>query len=164
MNKNLLILVIFAGILFEYQFIYSPNIRKIKNLNNLLTKKEKEYQEFLFLCEEYKKREIGEAKRENFKTVSKNFSFFSYLNDLIEKINLKSNMGEIKILPKENKNDFIIEKLKISINLISIEQLVSFLNSIEKTEGVYITQLEMQRNKEKPSLLDIEIVIMCLKK
>ncbi|MCM8803939.1 MAG: hypothetical protein NC833_01630 [Candidatus Omnitrophica bacterium] len=162
MDRKILIFIILFIFIFELQYIYLPNSKKVKNLNNLITKKENEYNEFLKLCERYKK--MGEKKESsNFKIASQNFSFFSYLNNLIDKTNIRTNISDIKILPKEEIENYIMEKIQIDINLISLEQLLSILNQIEKTRGLYIFQFEIKRDKNKPYFLNVSIGIICLK-
>ncbi|MCM8772137.1 MAG: hypothetical protein NC926_05360 [Candidatus Omnitrophica bacterium] len=162
MDRKILILLLLFIIIFEYQFIYSPNKRKIKNLEALIEKKEKEYREFLELCEKYKN--LKKDEMVSFKIVDKNFSFFTYLNNLIDKFNLKGNVGEIKILPSEELSGYNLEKIQFNLNLINLEQLLSILEMIEKTKGVYITRFEISRDKNKPYLLNLSMIITCLKK
>ncbi len=162
MNKKIIIFILIFVVIFEYQYIYLPNRKKVENLNKLILKKEKEYSEFLNLCEKYKKI-MEENKNTGLKIAKNKFSFFSYLNDLIDKFNLRTNIGDIKILPSEELTKYILEKIQIDINLISLEQLLSILTKIEKTEGVYITKFDMKRDKNKPYLLNISMTIECLK-
>ncbi|MCX7916744.1 MAG: hypothetical protein N2589_01255 [bacterium] len=162
MDRKIIFLIIGFILLFEYQYIYLPNRKKIRNLENLLLKKEKEYEEFIILCEKYKKVE-SEEKKSYLKTVSEKFSFFSYLNDLIDSVSLRTNVNNIKILNKEELQNYNLEKIQLEINNISIEQLISLLNKIEKTNGIYVTQFEMKRDKNKPYFLNISMTISCLK-
>jgi len=161
MSKRIIILALLFIIVFEFQFIYSPNRKKLENLNILTLKKEKEYSEFLNLCEKYKK--LNENKNLSFKVVQNKFSFFSYLNDLIDKFNIKVNVGDVKIFPVEEISQYILEKMQIDLNLLSLEQLLTILDHIEKTKGIYITRFEMRRDKNKPYLLNITMTISCLK-
>lgn len=163
MDRKIILTFIAFILIFEYQYIYVPNKKKIKNLDNIILKKEKEYDEFIDLCEKYKKDENKE-KDISFKIVPNKFSFFTYLNDLIETLAIKTNVNDIKILPKEEFDEYFLEKIQIEINLITIEQLLSILNKIEKTKGIYISQFEMKRDKNKPYLLNISMIISCLKR
>lgn len=161
MDKRIVTLVMFFILVFEFQYIYLPNKKKLENLNTLILKKEKEYTEFLNLCEKYKK-SADEQNRE-LKIVQNNFSFFSYLNDLIDNFNIRTNVGDVKILPSEDLSGYVLEKIQIDLTLVSLEQILSLLNRIEKSKGVYITRLEMKRDKDKPYLLNISMIISCLK-
>ncbi|HOK56288.1 MAG TPA: hypothetical protein PKV21_02130 [bacterium] len=162
MDRKIILTFVIFIIIFEYQYIYLPNKKKIKNLDSIILKKEKEYKEFIELCEKYKKGEV-EKKDTTVNVVSDKFSFFSYLNDLIENSSIKTNFGDIKILPREEIDEYIMEKIQIDINLITLEQLLSILNKIEKTKGIYISQFEMKRDKNKPYLLNVSMIITCLK-
>ena len=162
MDRKIILIFIAFVFIFEYRYIYTPFRKKNKNLDNLILKKEKEYNEFLELCEKYKKGEIKE-KEPSLKIASAKFSFFSYLNDLIENLQIKTNVGDIKILPKEETEEYFIEKIQIEMNLITLEQLLNILNKIEKTKGIYISQFEMKRDKNKPYLLNTSMIISCLK-
>lgn len=163
MDRKIIWLGILLIIIFEYQYIYSPDKRSAKNLDILILKKEKEFNEFLELCEKYKKTEEKKKNAEDIKFVSEKFSIFSFLNDLIIKNNLKTNVSDIKILPFEKINNFIIEKIQIQINYLKLEQLLFLLEEIEKTNGVYINEFKMERDKEKPYFLNTSIIIGCLK-
>lgn len=160
MDKKILFLGIIFVLIFEFQYIYLPNKRKLENIEKLISKKEKEFGEFLELCEKYKKNEKGNDK---LKTASDKFSFFTYLNDLIDGERIRENVSEIKILPREENEKYILEKIQITLNLISLEKLLSLLEKIEKTKGLYIVQFEERRDKNKPYLLNTSIIIGCLK-
>ncbi|MCM8818254.1 MAG: hypothetical protein NC915_02070 [Candidatus Omnitrophica bacterium] len=161
MDKRIVVLLILFVIIFEFQYIYMPNRKKLENLNALILKKEKEYTEFLNLCEKYKKSENEHSK--GLKVVPGDFSFFSYLNDLIDNFNIRANVGDLKILPSEDISQYLLEKIQIDLNLMSLEQTLSLINKIEKTKGLYITRFEMKRDKDKPYLLNISTIISCLK-
>ncbi|MFN4226948.1 MAG: hypothetical protein ACK4F0_02250 [Candidatus Ratteibacteria bacterium] len=162
MDKRIILILIVFIIIFEYQYIYAPNKRKVKNLESLILKKEREYNEFIELCEKYKESKSKENDT-SLQFASEQFSFFSYLNDLIETLAIKTNVSDINILPKEKVDEYTLEKIEVQINLITIEQLLSMLEKLEKTKGIYIHQFEMKRDKNKPYLLNISMVISCLK-
>jgi len=162
MDKRILVFLILFVLVFEFKYIYLPNKKKLDNLTKLISKKEEEYKEFINLCEEYKK--TGENKEsQSFKVASYKFSFFSYLNDLIDKTGIKTNINDIKILPKEEIEKYVLEKIEVEINLISLDQLLSLLSKIEKTNGIYIFKYEMKRDKNKPYFLNVSIGLICLK-
>ncbi|MCM8767616.1 MAG: hypothetical protein NC921_02395 [Candidatus Omnitrophica bacterium] len=162
MDRRIILVLIAFIVIFEYQYIYVPNKKKIKNLENLISKKEKDYNEFIELCEKYKRGEI-EKREHSVEVVSDKFSLFSYLNDLIEVSTIKTNVSDINILPKEDIKEYILEKIELQINLITIEQLLSILEKLEKTKGIYIYQFEMKRDKNKPYFLNVSMIISCLK-
>ncbi|MGC8976968.1 MAG: hypothetical protein ACP5OB_05030 [Candidatus Ratteibacteria bacterium] len=162
MDRKIFFLILVFIIIFEFQYIYLPNRKKIKNLDKLIIQKEKQYIEFLDLCEKYKKTK-GKKNENQIKYAPLKFSFFTYLNDLIEKTGIKTNIQDIKILPKEEIGRYILEKLEIDLNLITLEQTLSILSQIERTKGVYITYFEMKRDKNKPYLLNLSMGISCLK-
>jgi len=162
MDRRVLIFLFLFILLFEFRYIYLPNKKKVDSVTKLISKKEEEYKEFINLCEEYKL--IAQNKeKNNFKVANINFSFFSYLNDLIDKIGIKTNINNIKILPKEEIEKWLLERIEIEINLISLEQLFSLLSKIEKTNGLYIFKFEMKRDKNKPYFLNISLGLICLK-
>jgi len=162
MDRRILIFLILLILIFEFRYIYLPNRKKLENLTKLVSQKEEEFKEFVNLCEEYKK--YGEKREKQFlKITSSKFSFFSYLNDLIDKTGIKTNINDIKILPKEEIEKYVLEKIEIELNLISLEQLLSLLNQIEKTNGIYIYRYEMKRDKNKPYFLNVSLGLICLK-
>jgi len=162
MDRRILVFLILFIFVFEFKYIYLPNKKKLDNLTKLISKKEEEYKEFINLCEEYKK--TGENKKnQSFKVASHKFSFFSYLNDLIDKTGIKTNINNIKILPKEEIEKYVLEKIEVEINLISLDHLLSLLSKIEKTNGIYIFKYEMKRDKNKPYFLNVSIGLICLK-
>ena len=162
MDRKIVIFLSIFILIFEFRYIYLPNKKKFDNLKKLISKKEEEYKEFINLCEEYKKIEENKEKQ-NFKIVSVKFSFFSYLNDLIDKVGIKTNINDIKILPKEEVKEYVFEKIEVELNLISLEQLLSLLNQIEKTKGIHIFKFEMKRDKNKPYLLNVSLGLVCVK-
>jgi hypothetical protein len=82
---------------------------------------------------------------------------------LIDKTGIKTNINDIKILPKEEIEKYVLEKIEVEINLISLDQLLSLLSKIEKTNGIYIFKYEMKRDKNKPYFLNVSIGLICLK-
>jgi len=163
MNKRLIILLVIAVVVFEYQFIITPYNKKIRSTENLINKKENDYKILKGLIEEYNEKNRNKST-ENAKTVNKNFSLFSFMGKIIEENALLSNIKNINPLPIEKKENFNIEKIKLNIENIPLEKLLKFLSSIEESNfPVYISEFSMVRNKSNPSLLIVNIEIIVIK-
>ncbi len=163
MEKRLIILLGLAVFVFEYQFIITPLHKKTKATEDLIRKKENDYKTLQNILEKYKKKNPEKGTKKG-KIVGKKFSLFSFTGKIVEKNSIISNVKNIKPLPVEKKNHFLIEKIKLNIENIPLEKLLKFLSDIENSNyPVYISEFSMVRSKTNPSLLKVDIEIITIK-
>jgi len=163
-DKKLLILVMAVLIVFEYRFIYSPGKRKLGGLNLAISQKESDSRLLDKLCKEYQDKQLKE-KDEMLLTSGPEFSLFAYLGSLIEKGKMEKNVTGIKPLPIIEKESFLVEKIGISMDNITLQQLYNFLYGLEKgSNPVYVPEFRMRRNREKQFLLSAEMELLSIKK
>ncbi|MCX8082812.1 MAG: hypothetical protein N3D17_05400 [bacterium] len=161
MDKKKIILIILFLSLLEIRFIYIPARNKVVSLNKLITAKQKDKETLLKLCEEYKEKGEGE---EPLRITDEEFSLLSYTGNLIESKNLERNITGLQPLRTEEKGNFKIESIRMGMKGITLSQLYEFLYDIEKAKyGIYIPDFRMQKQKDSPHLLDIEIELLVVK-
>lgn len=162
MKNRLIILMVIAAFVFEYQFIVTPLNKRIKSTEKLILKKKNDYKTLKNLLARYRKNQGNLSKKG--KIADKNFSLFSFTGKIIENNNLVTNVKNIKPLPVEKKGDFQIERIKLAIENIPLEKLLKFISTIENSEfPVYISEFSMSRNKTNPSLLKVNIELTVTK-
>ncbi len=163
MKKRLIILLIVAFLIFDYQFVIKPLNKRIRTTKELIKKKSDDYKVLKDLIDEYKEKEKNENNGKE-KIVNKNFSLFSFTGRIIEQQKLTINVKSINPLPIEEKDNFYIEKVKLDIEDIPLEKLLKFLSDIEDSNvPVYISEFSMLRNKTDPSLLKVNMAITVIK-
>ncbi|MDD3726163.1 MAG: hypothetical protein PHI44_03095 [Candidatus Ratteibacteria bacterium] len=161
MDKKKIAVIIVFLILLEFRFVYIPAKRKVLTLDRSITARQKDRDTLIRLCEEYK--EKGEGN-EPLKIAGKEFSLLSYTGNLIEKRQLGKNVTGLQPLGTNTKDSVSIEYLRMGIRDITLQQLYDLLYDIEKTpEGIYISEFRMQKIKDKPHLLNVEIELFVAK-
>jgi len=164
MNDKKLILLIMAFILvFEYKFIYSPGRRKLEALDSFIAQKQSDMQLLEKLCAEY---ELKKAREEEgiVKIARPDFSLFSYLGKTVERKKLEKNITGIKPIPLIEKEAFQIEKIRLNLENITLQQIYDFLQEVENSEnGVYVPEFRMRRNRDRQFLLGVEMELLSIK-
>ncbi len=163
MNDKKLFLLMLCVFIFEYKFIYSPGKRKLDALNQVISQKQSDMQLLEKLCCEYESKKKKEEEN-ILKTSNPNFSLFSYISRLIEQQKIEKNIMAIKPFPITEKESFQIEKIRLNIENVTLQQIYDFLHGIESsTNIVYIPEFRMRRNREKPFLLSVEMELLSIK-
>ncbi|MCK9266789.1 hypothetical protein M0P98_07980 [bacterium] len=162
-DKKMLILIIIFVFVFEYKFIYMPGRKKLETVNKIVSQKQSDMELLEKLCSEY---ELTKKNEEDtlLKTADSDFSLFSFLGKIIEKQNLEKNISSIKPLPIIEKESFLIEKIRISVDNVTLQQIYDFLYSIETSRNaIYVPEYRMKRNKEKEFLLGVEMELLSIR-
>ncbi|MCM8761752.1 MAG: hypothetical protein NC905_03390 [Candidatus Omnitrophica bacterium] len=159
-RKKIVAVVIFLTLL-EFKFVYIPMKKRITSLDKLIVAKNEDKEILLKLCEEYREKGI---KGESLKVTRKEFSLLSYIGNLIEKRNLERNITGLQPLRTDKKGNLSVERVRIGLKGITLQQLYGFLYDIEKAQdGIYISDFRMQKEKDTPYLLDIEMELFVAK-
>jgi len=147
--------------LLEFRFVYIPVKKRITSLDKLIAAKHQDRETLLKLCDDYRKKGTGE---EPLKIASKRFSLLSYTGNLIEKRNLEKNITGLQPLRTDKKGDLLVESVRIGLKGITLQQLYEFLYGIEKAQnGIYVPDFRMQKEKDAPYLLDMEMELLAVK-
>jgi len=162
-NRKYLLFAVLFIILTEIKFILIPDRNRLNSLNKLISQKKSEMQELENLCRQYT--DNSSKKSRNSPNISrKDFSLFSYTGNLIRKNSLERNVSGIQPLAASENEGYLIEKIRLNLNSVSLKQLYDFLYEIEISESaVYVNEFRMRRNKENPSSLTAEIVLVAIK-
>lgn len=159
-TKKITLLFVFL-VMLEVRFIYIPAKKNLVSLNELIMAKKKDRDTLVSLCEEYRKRK---KEKEPPRIARKEFSLLSYTVGLIEKKDIKGNITGLQPLKVETKGGFSVESIRIGIEGITLQQLYEFLSSVEKSsEGIYISEFRMERKKDQPHLLGVELELFVMK-
>ncbi|MCM8820449.1 MAG: hypothetical protein NC932_00655 [Candidatus Omnitrophica bacterium] len=161
MDRKKIIAVIVFLTLIEFRFVYIPVKKRITSLDKLIVAKKEDRETLLKLCEEY--REKG-MRGESLKVTRKEFSLLSYAGNLIEKGKLERNITGLQPIRTEKKGNLSVESLRVGLKGITLQQLYGFLYDIEHTQnGIYISEFRMQKEKDAPYLLDVDIELFVVK-
>lgn len=162
MDRRKIAVIIIFLLLFELRFIYIPAKKKVTSLDRNIAVKQKDRETLLNLCEEYRKRAEKEVL---LRIAKKEFSLLSYTGNLIEKKNLEKNITGLQPLRAEKKGELVFESVRMGLKGITLKDIYEFLYDIEKTaNGIYTSEFRMQRVKDKPHLLDVEMELFVMKK
>lgn len=163
-EKKFILLMVLFVLVFQYRFIYIPAQSRIDYLDNAIAQKNEDIQLLQRLADDYKSKQLT-AEESAVKISSKDFSAFNYIGDLVEELNLKSRVRGINPLPPVVKEDFITERIKISMENVTISQVYEFLSKIELSdEPLYIPEYRMNRQRERQSFLNVEMEISVFKR
>ncbi|MCM8830120.1 MAG: hypothetical protein NC824_03890 [Candidatus Omnitrophica bacterium] len=161
MDKRKIVAVIVFLTLLEFRFVYIPVKKRIVSLDKLIAAKSKDRETLLKLCKEYKEQK---TKKEPLRICEKRFSLLSYTGDLIENKHLERNITGLQPIRTEKKGNLSVESLRVGLKGITLQQLYGFLYDIEHTQnGIYISEFRMQKEKDAPYLLDVDIELFVVK-
>jgi len=155
--KQIIILIFIAILIFMYQFIFIPGKKKLNSLREEVIRKSDEYKLLKSLCKDYQMKMSQNSVQIKF--AEENFSLISFLG----KMGLKENIKEVKPLLEEKKDNLVFCRVKISIENITLEKLIGFLQKVESENFIYIPTFQMKRNKDKPFLLNTEMELLVIK-
>ncbi|HNS31833.1 MAG TPA: hypothetical protein PKN36_02515 [bacterium] len=162
-DKKLFFLIILFVFIFEYKFIYMPGKKKLDSVNQIIFQKHSDKQLLDKLCFEYEQKKKSEEER-IIRTADSDFSLFSYMGNLIEKQKIEKNITGIKPLPLVDKESFVIEKIRLNMENITLQQVYDFLYGMESSaNAIYIPEFRMRRNRQQQFLLSAEMEILSIK-
>ena len=161
-EKNIIII---AGILFVVflisKLVVSPIIERTKLLDRLISQKQQDFNEILSLQTDYQKlKEDVNKIHQKISRRRRNFTIFSYLENLAEQSNIKRNL--IYMNPRSvNLNEIYKESsVEAKFERITLEQLVKYLHTIQNSgELLEIKRIYAKRRFDKHYLLDVIIQV-----
>ncbi len=162
-NKKFFTVLLLILIIIQIKFVYIPGKNRLISLNQVISDKKSDFETLQKLCLEYAKKTTRE--RENtVKTAKKGFSLFSYTGTLLTEQTLEKNVAGIQPMPSSEKGGFEIERLRLSLEDITLKQLYDFLYRIEKPGSyIYIPDFRMLKDKEKPFFVDTEMELIAVR-
>ncbi|MFA5644983.1 MAG: hypothetical protein WDA18_01320 [Candidatus Ratteibacteria bacterium] len=156
-NKRIIFLVLLLMLVMLYQFLYLPSTRKLSAATALTAKKEQEYQKILSLAEEYRRQSSGDS---SLQIAPSEFSLFPSLSFLLEEHFSKDRI--IRITPVEETlfSTRKEESISFSLDDITLESLVGFLESLHTIPYCYFSLFQLSRNTLKPHTVRVDIQLV----
>lgn len=92
---------------------------------------------------------------------AKNFTLFSFLDNLAGKSGIKQNIGYMKPSTSNLKNSsYALSIVEIKLQSVTMEQMVDFLHGVEMSgEHVWIKRMSLNRDDKKEGLLNAIIQV-----
>jgi len=162
-GKQIFILSGFAILIFFYQFIFLPGRRQLHSLQETVMRKNRDLKLLENLCQQYQQRS-GQKQNSSLKYVDNSFSLIGFIGNLTDALDLKGNVREVKPLPQLSRQEATVERLRVSMEEITLEKLCQFLKEVETRGFIYLPSFQMKRHREKPFLLNVELELTILKK
>jgi len=132
-NKTILYLAVWSllFILILWLGVMRP-VQRVKSLNKVIPKKEKELQKLIALREEYSQYKLKmEAIDQKLKTRQKDFAIFSLLEKLALKAQVKEHIEYMKPSSFTATSEYKELSVKMALKGVSLRQLVNYLYEIE---------------------------------
>lgn len=89
-----------------------------------------------------------------------NFKIKAYIQDILEKVGMRSNVLSDKGLQVSATEDSYREEVvTYQLGGITMKQLTEFLNEIDNNPRIYVKELEISKSKRVPRTVDVDIKI-----
>ncbi len=159
----MLTLLALAILIFCYQFVFTPGRRQLRSLRETLARKNQDLKTLEKLCQEYRQR-TAQEKLSPSSYAAESFSLIGFLGQLVNAAGLKDNVREVKPLPALSRQEAIVERLRVSLEEVSLETVCRLLREIEQPGFIYVANFQMKRHREKPFWVNVEMELFVLKK
>jgi general secretion pathway protein M len=139
------------------QFIIFPLVDQRRALQAQIKSKQIALQEINALRAEYETlTRINRTADENLKKRAKNFTLFSFLDNLAGTSKIKQNIVYMKPSTSNLKNSpYTLSIVEIKMQSITMEQMVTFLYGVEMSDQqIWIKRMSLTRDEKKEGLLD----------
>lgn len=154
--------LILAGIVILallYQFVCAPGIRKIRQLNVTYQQKQKDLQSLKGLISQYRERTTVQP----FVFAPEDFSLYLFVSKAVENVGSKSKISRITPVTENILLNTIEQHINIAIEEIELENLLLFLEEIEKRDFLRYGYLQISKNPQKPFVVKAEMELICYK-
>jgi general secretion pathway protein M len=148
--------VVVALMLF-YRFGLSPALERLRTLDRLVAVKEREVHEMKVLSETYlaQKRMMEDVNR-TLSQRDQDFAIFSFLEDLANKIGIKTNIMYMKPALAAPGELFRESSVEMRLEGIALQQLTRYLYDIERAPQLLrVRRLHIKPRPANPDLLDV---------
>lgn len=139
------------------QFIVFPSVDKRKRLKRTIQVKTQVLEEMITLKSEYdaiKKR--NDLSKVRFKEREKNFTLFSFLDNLSGKAGIKDNITYMKPSTSAQKNSpYKTSQVEMKLQGLTLRQLTTYLHMVEVSKNmVYIKKLSILKTGKPKGFID----------
>jgi type II secretory pathway component PulM len=156
-NRQILALVVFATIIFLYQYVYQPNARRVRSDSALLIQKQKDFDALTDLISKHK----ASAAAKSTERVPQDFTLFSFVADRLEKRFSRDQITRISPVATHSDSPAIQETIAVTLEDVKLDQLLGFLQEVESRPYLFFTSFQITRNTIKPYLVRAEMEIAC---
>lgn len=153
---------IFLVIFLITQFLIFPFIDYKKQMFSMVQKKQKNILELLDLAKEYNK---YMSNVENLEKITarrdKNFSLFTFLENVSGKTELKGNVKYMKPSEMKPMGSFKENMVEMELDNITYEQLLKFMYEVEYSDmGISLKRVSIKKKQAQKGLLDVILQVV----
>ena len=158
--------LIFIFFTFFYLFVFLPITKKMKLMDDIAYRKEKELAEIIKLKQEYNMLNFTLKKiKSKMDNKKKNFSMISYVEEIAKKVKLRKKIVKIKPQTTPLSNRYKEQTVDIAIENLDLREVVSFLDQIEKGRGyLKIKRFHLKKRFDIPNRLNLNILLSTFEK
>ncbi len=152
--------VVFLVVLLFFQLIIFPLLHKRDRLIRSLADKTEELQQMQSLQSEYLVLEKNaQLVKSELTRRDKNFSLFSFLDQLAGEVGIKENVSSMK--PSSSTvSDVKIAILKLKIEAITMEQLANYLYRVEYSgNNLYVRRMAISETSKPAGYIDVTLQV-----
>lgn len=140
-----------------YRFGLSPAIERLRTLDRLVAVKEREIHEMSTVVETYRLRKrLMEDVNHSLSQRGQDFAIFSFLEDLANKIGIKTNIMYMKPALTTPGEFFRESSVEMRLEGIALQQLTRYLYDIERAPQLLrVRRMHIKPRTANPDLLDV---------
>lgn len=155
---------VFVLLFLILQFALFPLLEKRERLQQSIANREKDLTEMQELQAQYQQLDSkADVLLDQLVGRQKNFSLFSYMEQMAAKSEVKKNIAYMKPSETADEGPFIEILVEMKLQAISLEQLVNYLELIESPENVIaLKRISIQENKKEAATLDVIMQVVTL--
>lgn len=158
----LLVGIVFIAGFIIIQGIVVPYLGARSVLESSLARKKQEALDMALLQQDYRElkvRQGGIALRIEQRPAS--FSLFTYLETKASEAGIRDRVTSMKPSTKEFDDGFIESAVEMTIDMVTLEDLVDFMTRVESVENVVVTKrIAIQHSSQQADLLDVVVTIV----
>ena len=164
-KKSLYILAGFLILYSIYNYVITPVFDSRTKALSLLDSRTEDLKKMVELHSEYKAmKKQSELSGQLISKRDKNFTLFSFLDDLAGKAKVKDNINYMKpSVSDQNESGLKLSVVEMKLQSITLEQLTDFLYNVETSEkSVYVKRLSVSKEKKEGTIsavLQVETVV-----
>lgn len=149
-----------------FQFIISPVTTWGKRLDQNLTVEKTELQEMLALQQEHKGlTHLASSAAHGLNNRDKNFTLFSFLDDLAGRAGVKNNITYMKPSTSDKENGgYPLSIVEVKLEMVNLKGLTSYLYMIETSgEKIFVKRVSISKNEGNKTGVDVVMRVETIK-
>ncbi|MBW2147379.1 MAG: type II secretion system protein M [Deltaproteobacteria bacterium] len=156
-----LILAVFLVVFGMTEWVLLPTLGRLKSLDGLIERKEKELAEMRALQAEYLQMVEQSANVEKaIKQRGRGFTLFSFLESLAQQTEVKKNIKYMKPSTTQLNEQYNESSVEIKLEKINLEQLIRYIYRVEYAGRLLqIKRMHVRPQYKNPSLLDVTLLV-----